>query len=488
MLVPRLSENRSTTRDIAAAVIAATAAFTLAELIRSGLGVTRLGLFFLAAVTVVAGLRGTRAAILSALASMVAYKLFLDLRAGEQTGAAEDILNLAIFVIVALLTGALAGRLHDEAGKSRMHGDRMELLFRTSRLLAEEDSRVWPVSVDALSLLTGGGDAIAVDPSGNVKARCGSLKQDPAAVQLGKELLNSDGKSESNSAGGWRARTLPATRPYAGALVWQVNEPSRGTEETIELLVDLASASVARALVREEQIKLKATEEAGKLREALLSSISHDFRSPLAAIIGSATSLLEYGDKFDDAVRRDLLLNIQDEGEKLNQFVANLLNMTRLQSGVVKPRKQAVQVAEVINAAVERLRRHRGTVPALKIDAECEIEADPLLLEQAIYNILDNAAKYADTPEGVHISCALIGATAEIIIADHGPGLDREDREGVFTTFHFAKKNGETQGTGLGLSISKGFVEAMGGTIQARCRGEPQTGLEIAITLPRSMS
>jgi two-component system sensor histidine kinase KdpD len=257
-------------------------------------------------------------------------------------------------------------------------------------------------------------------------------------------------------------------------------------ETFVNLIVDLASASLARARVQQEQVRNQAAEQAGKLREALLSSISHDFRSPLAAIIGSSTSLLEYGDKFDEAVRQDLLLNIRDEGEKLNEFVANLLNMIRLQSGVLQPNADRLQASEIIHAAIERLKRHRGKAPPAIVHSDCEVVADPLLLEQAIYNILDNAAKYAATPEGVEITCLDQQQGGQIVIADHGPGLAKEDQAGVFSTFHFARKVGQAKGTGLGLSISRGFIEAMGGTIVAGDRSDGQSGLEIAINLPRS--
>jgi two-component system sensor histidine kinase KdpD len=235
-------------------------------------------------------------------------------------------------------------------------------------------------------------------------------------------------------------------------------------------------------------VRIAASEEAGKLREALLSSISHDFRSPLAAIIGSSTSLLEYGDKFDEVVRTDLLLNIRDEGEKLNQFVANLLNMTRLQAGVLRPNMQLVNAADVIGDAIEQLERRQGRALSVDIQGDSAVTADPLLLEQAVYNVLDNAAKYAATPNGIRVSCITRHQVAEILIVDDGPGLAAEDQAGVFTPFHFVRKNGQASGTGLGLSISRGFVAAMGGTIEARSRRDGQSGLEIAIRLPGSFA
>jgi two-component system sensor histidine kinase KdpD len=206
----------------------------------------------------------------------------------------------------------------------------------------------------------------------------------------------------------------------------------------------------------------------------------------LAAIIGSATSLLEYGEKFGPDVRQDLLLNIRDEGERLNQFVANLLNMTKLQAGVVKPSMKHVKVRDAAAAAVERLARHHGTQPKIRIDANCEVSADPMLLEQALYNVLDNGLKYAATGDPIRVTTMPVDGLCTILITDHGPGLSKEDQAGIFSNFHFTRKHGHSKGTGLGLSISHGFVGAMNGSIEARDRSDGLSGLEIAITLLRS--
>jgi two-component system sensor histidine kinase KdpD len=208
----------------------------------------------------------------------------------------------------------------------------------------------------------------------------------------------------------------------------------------------------------------------------------------LAAIIGSSSSLLEYGHKFEPAVREDLLLNIQEEAERLNAFVANLLDMTRLQSGNLRVSSEPLLLAEIVSAAVRRLERHKRNVPLIAMHGNCELNADPLLLEQALYNILDNAVKYAGADGDIDISCVPDDDATRIVIADHGPGLRAEDQAGVFDAFHFLRKSKPVHGTGLGLSISRGFVEAMKGRIEARNRTDGQSGLEIAITLPRGLS
>ena len=195
--------------------------------------------------------------------------------------------------------------------------------------------------------------------------------------------------------------------------------------------------------------------------------------------------MLEYGDRFDEAVRHDLLLNIHHEGEKLNQFVTNLLNLTRLHSGVIQPSAEHLPLAGAVRNAIERLERHRGEELRIRTEGDCEAQADPLLLEQAIYNIVDNAVKYGGPPEAIEIVCRANGGSCDITVTDAGPGLPESDYRNMFTSFHFVRTTGRSKGTGLGLSIAKGFVEAMGGTIEARGRGDGKQGLEILIELPR---
>jgi len=486
MPVTRTGNTAALASDFVTALLAPALALLAAETIHSLLGVTRLGILFLASVTLAASIRGSRAAVFAAFISVAAYRLFLDFRTNDQPTTAEDLINLVIFLIVALITGALAGKVHDEAAKARRHADSMDLLFQTSRALSEEGEKAfWPALSDALARASGKG-SMALDASGLVRAQAGNTEHAAEAQFLGRHILQAPKDTRSLQNGTWRGRTIPAEEPFAGVLLWEDGEPGRGMEEFVELIADLGSAYLSRTRIREEQLRMKAAEEGGKLREALLSSISHDFRSPLAAIIGSATSLLEYGDKFGPDVRQDLLLNIRDEGERLNQFVANLLNMTRLQAGVVKPSMKSVKVRDPVLAAVERLARHHGTEPKIKIDADCEVSADPMLLEQALYNVLDNGLKYAGSGDAIRVTSMPADGLCEILITDNGPGLSKEDQAGIFSTFHFTRKNGHSKGTGLGLSISHGFVEAMNGSIEARDRNDGLSGLEIAITLPRS--
>jgi two-component system sensor histidine kinase KdpD len=232
------------------------------------------------------------------------------------------------------------------------------------------------------------------------------------------------------------------------------------------------------------KLHMQSIEATAKLREALLSSISHDFRSPLAAIMGSSSSLLEYGDRFSSEVRRDLLSNIQDEAERLNHYVENLLNMSKLQAGILETQEESVSVADIVRAAQDRLSKHRNTPVDVTISGSCNVLADRLLFGQAVYNVLDNAVKHGDGGRGITVTCNLIGPDCFVSIADPGPGLSESDRSLAFAEFHLGRA-GKAKGTGLGLSIVRGFVEAMGGTVSAAQRTDGHSGLVVTIRLRR---
>jgi two-component system sensor histidine kinase KdpD len=227
--------------------------------------------------------------------------------------------------------------------------------------------------------------------------------------------------------------------------------------------------------------------EADRLRQALLTSISHDLRTPLAAILGAAGTLRDFDADLGDAARADLLGTVVAEAERLNRFIANLLDMTRLESGAVAPARTPQDLAEVIASALERAARvlsHHHVTVDLADDLPM-VEIDPVLFEQALFNLLDNAAKYA--PEG---STVLIEARptaaggAAIRVVDEGEGIPPDEIERVFDKFHRVHKGDRVRaGTGLGLAVCRGFVEAMGGRVTAGNRAD-RAGAAFTVTLP----
>jgi two-component system sensor histidine kinase KdpD len=218
----------------------------------------------------------------------------------------------------------------------------------------------------------------------------------------------------------------------------------------------------------------------------VLTSVSHDLRTPLASILGAISSLRSYGDRYDPDTRGELLATAQDEAERLNRFVGNLLDMIRLDAGAVSARREVVDVADLVATALRRaeplLRHHHVThTVAPELPA---VEIDFVLGEQVLFNLLDNATKY--TPKGttIEIVARAEGSNVALCVRDEGPGIEAADLPHVFEKFYRAR-DGDRRlaGTGLGLAIARGFVEAQGGSIVARNRTD-RTGAEFVITFP----
>jgi two-component system sensor histidine kinase KdpD len=211
----------------------------------------------------------------------------------------------------------------------------------------------------------------------------------------------------------------------------------------------------------------------------------------LATILASASSLLEYDHQLEPAVRRDMLENIQEEVERLNRFVANLLNMTRLESGVLEVRTEPVLVREVIDRVFRRLQRRSGSRKLTQLISvrDLEAQADPVLLEQALTNIAENAVSYSPEASEVTVWANEMDGQVVIDISDEGVGVPARDQSRIFDKFYRVAQTGPApQGAGLGLSIARGLIEAMGGKVQAAGRSDGRSGLSVEMRLPKVTS
>jgi two-component system sensor histidine kinase KdpD len=209
--------------------------------------------------------------------------------------------------------------------------------------------------------------------------------------------------------------------------------------------------------------------ERDELRAALLTSISHDLRTPLASILGAADSLVSLPDIAPDD-RNELLSTIQEEAERLNRFIANLLDMTRLESGAVEPNMGLQDIGELVGSALRRadkiLAGHRvetSIAPGLPL-----ARLDPVLFEQVLFNLVDNAVKYAPSGSTIRIGSWRDPSAIKLQVMDEGEGIPAEDLDRIFDKFYRVRKSDRQRaGTGLGLAICRGFIEAMGGAIEA---------------------
>jgi two-component system sensor histidine kinase KdpD len=253
----------------------------------------------------------------------------------------------------------------------------------------------------------------------------------------------------------------------------------------LDALADQAALAIERVKLAEDVESARLLAATDRLRAALLTSISHDLRTPLASILGSATSLLAPG-ALDAATRTDLIRNIQDEAERLNRFIGNLLDMTRLESGPLAPRTGPVELSDAIGSALRRAARiltgHRTQVvlqPHLPM-----LDLDEVLFEQVLFNLLDNAGKYAPPGSLITVKAWQEEDRVVVQVLDEGPGIPADELERVFEKFYRAGvADRRRAGTGLGLAICRGFVEAMRGSISAANR-TGRSGAVFTLRLP----
>ena len=231
-----------------------------------------------------------------------------------------------------------------------------------------------------------------------------------------------------------------------------------------------------------EQIRVDIETE--RLRSSLLSAVSHDLRTPLSVITGASSTLLENGATLEPKVRRELVASILEESERLNRLVANLLDMTRLQAGVLEVRKEWQPIEEVIGAALERLGRQlTGHPVTTHVAADLPfVPLDDLLIQQVLVNLLENAARHTPAGTPVDVSAHREGDSIVVEVADRGPGLPPGDESRLFEKFYRAGTSTSRAGAGLGLAICRGIVQLHGGKIHAENR--PGGGAVFRFSIP----
>jgi len=237
-----------------------------------------------------------------------------------------------------------------------------------------------------------------------------------------------------------------------------------------------------RAKLAEEAETTRREIEAEQLRSSLLSSVSHDLRTPLAVITGATGTVLQGGASMDEAMRQDLLKTVLEEAERLNRLIRNLLDMTRLESGAVKVKKEWLPFEEVVGGALNRLESRLGTREvAVDLPADLPlVPCDAVLLEQALINLVENAVKYSDG--AIEIRAIAVEKALAVEVSDRGPGIPAGEEERIFDKFHRTTYEGGREGVGLGLTICRAIVSAHGGKIWALNRDGG--GATFRFTLP----
>lgn len=280
---------------------------------------------------------------------------------------------------------------------------------------------------------------------------------------------------------------LKTARGVVGVLGVKPTDPTQyltsDQRQLLEAFAGQAALAIERAQLAEQAHQAELLQATEKLQTALLNSISHDLRTPLVSITGALSSLQEDED-LDETARASLVENAREEAERLNRLVGNLLDMTRIEAGVLKVAREPCDVLEIISAALEPLtERLRGR--PVTVEAPPELPLVPLdfvLMAQVLINLLDNALKYSPPTTPLTISAQLAADEIVIQVADRGIGIPPEDLNHVFDKFFRVHHPGQVSGTGLGLSICKGIVEAHGGRINAQNR--TGGGVIMTVALP----
>lgn len=440
----------------------------------------------------------------AALAAFAYNFFFLEPRLTFWIGHPADVLTFLVFFVAAVATGGLTGRIRDQARATARRASAIAALLAASRRLSAAARKEDAASVlaEQLSAATSGRIIVLLPQRDEIAPVAGApaLEALTTADMTAARWTWTRGEPAGAGTGtlpnvAWTFRPLQGVRARSGVVGFEPKALLGAENERFAMaLLDQGAIALERAELAQAAIDAEALQRSDRLRSALLNSVSHDLRTPLATVLGSVTTLIDYGKSVEPAVADDLLLSIREEAERLNRYVGDLLDMTRLEGGALVTRRDWTDVRDVIAGAIARVSRRQGK-RRIQRDFPATlsmVRADPTLLEQALVNILENAIAYGE--DGSTIETAAYEDRGNVVIAieDEGRGIPTAELERVFEKFRRMEeatdRGGERgKGAGLGLAISKGFVEAMGGRIAAASPIKPDGsgGTRILISLPK---
>lgn len=458
--------------------------------------VPNISLVYLAAVLWSATRYGLGPSIFASIASTLTYNFFFT-KPHYTFNVADpgQVLALIFFCAAAVLTSTLTSRerIHAEAAHVQARTTAELLAFsrklagirKLDTLMAASAAQIANMlKADALMLLPDARSGALV-PMASAPAGAALDEADLAAATWCWDKNQPTGSGTDTLPGGRRLflplRTGQGRHGVVGVSRSQGDARLTPDERRLlDALVDLAAIATERIRLAKDIDQARMLAETEKLRGSLLTSISHDLRTPLASIIGTFATLRRHGGRFDAEASEELLASAQDEAERLNRYVSNLLDMTRLDAGALEPKRQPCDLGDLIAAAV-RSSAKRLTEHKVKLSVPANLPLlllDETLMDQVLVNLLDNAAKY--TPAGSHIEIGVVRHRFSIAIhvRDDGPGIPPGDLDRIFDKFYRVREDADRSraGTGLGLAICRGFVIAMGGRIHARNRSETSDG------------
>ncbi|MFN4010874.1 MAG: DUF4118 domain-containing protein [Pannonibacter sp.] len=462
-----------------------------------------LTVFYLLGVMLVGANYGLGPSLFASVLAFLCYNFFfIDPILTLTVAKPSEVVALSVFLLGALFTGNLASRLKAQIESMRATQTRIETLYTFARKIASAtkfDDVLWAAAAHGAKALNARTLILTPDAAGALQQVQGhpSIEEHLDARAAGAAQW----AFEKAEAAGTGTGTLPgsdwlfvplatAGKPF-GVFGVAFADPQRAADpETRRLLLaveDQVAVAIERNRLAEELANARVAAESDQLRAALLNSVSHDLRTPLVTVIGAMSSLADQGTDLPRDDRQELVETALDEARRLDRYVQNLLDMTRLGHGALKPKRGAVDIREIIGRVradlARTLMRH-----SLHVEVPRDLpmlQVDPVLIGQALINLLENAAKYAPAGTKITVRAGLDGkGNAEIRVIDEGPGIPVADREKVFDLFHRAARgDGAPAGTGMGLAIVRGLVAAHGGKVRADA-GPGGQGAALVMTLP----
>jgi two-component system, OmpR family, sensor histidine kinase KdpD len=439
---------------------------------RGGVSKTTVVLAYLLVVTAAAAAGGLGPGITAAGLGFLAFDLlFLQPYHHVIVDDPQDYLSLAVYLLVATVVSLLVAA----SERRRLQAERREretrMLFDLSTSLVAHGSledTLRGVVATVRSLFDLAGCAIVLT-SGD-----------------GLQLAAVDGRVPGDQD---ERVPMRSGEHVVGALVVVAGGPGsaefgEAERRVLATFANQAALAVERGQQEEQRNRALALQETDRLRTALLNSVSHDLRTPLASIKASASSLVDPEVRWSDAERDEFLTTINTEVDRLTRLVHNLLDMSRIEAGALDPRLVESSLAEVVGPVVRRARAaSRQRVDVDVPDELAPVMVDPVRLDQVLTNLLDNARGYAPGSP-VQVVARRAGDSAELRVVDHGPGIPAPERERVFDQFYRLEGGKRPEGTGMGLAICRGIVQAHGGSL--RVETTPGGGATFVLTLPLS--
>ncbi len=495
---PPLGEPASYLASLVFVALATLAGEKLTEIVP----LPNVSMIYLLAVVMPAIMYGVWPAIFASVVSALAYNFFfIDPVYTFTIAKPYEVLALVVFLVIAVLMSAVAGQSREQAKAATVRVRASRRLFEFTRKLSSlaDTGSIAEAAASEIHAIIGRPVTLLVPngPDLNLAAAWPPEDRlDTASLSAARWAF------ERSEPAGARTATLPSVpwlflplRGQAGnvgvlGVESLASRPDLDPEARVLLdtLADQTASALVRAALADEMAGVKSAAEAERVRNILLASISHDFRTPLSSILGAASSLSDYGDIIDPEQRRDLLLQVREEAEHLDGMVRNLLAITRLEAGALDLRRDWTDLAEVVHQVVGAARR-RGAHQLISVRLEPDLPliiADPILIGQALTNVLGNAVIHAGNTVSIEVAARREGESVALCVTDDGVGIPPDLLPHVFEKFVRSSREADGgEGAGLGLAIAKGIAEAHGGSVRAESP-VPGTnhGLRITFILP----